>query len=155
MICEHPTAAVVGGETWQRCLNCQAMRERPAPPEGHGEWGAWASVDAMIEQFCRDLNQAHDELCKVQGLDPATHDWPEWTPQANSIRWAEKRLGRKLAKTNAWTLYPARYTVERNTEGYLVVDASGQPAAGPYRFEGDALHAIKLLSEPHGGGGGQ
>ena len=65
---------------------------------------------ALIEQLCKDLNQAHDELMRVQGATDeqvASHDWPEWTPQANSIRAAEKLLGRKLAKTNRWTLYPA------------------------------------------------
>ena len=60
----------------------------------------------LIEQMCNDLNQAHDEICKLQGLDPTTHDWPEWTPQANSIRIAEKMLRKKLAKTDQWTLFP-------------------------------------------------
>jgi hypothetical protein len=68
----------------------------------------WLESRDMIEQFCRDLNQAHDEIIKLQDetADPAEHDWPAWTPQANSIRWAEKVLGKRLAKTNAWTLYP-------------------------------------------------
>lgn len=64
---------------------------------------------SMAEQFCVDLNQAHDELMIAQGITPEEakqHDWPEWTPQANSIRWAEKILKRRLAKTTAWTLYP-------------------------------------------------
>lgn len=61
----------------------------------------------MLEQLCRDLNQAHDEICELQGIkDPSLHDWPEWTPQANSIRWVERRLGRKMAKTDQWTLFP-------------------------------------------------
>jgi hypothetical protein len=42
--CEHPTASVIGGETWQRCLRCQTQRERPAPPIGHGEWGEWTPL---------------------------------------------------------------------------------------------------------------
>ncbi len=60
----------------------------------------------LIEQLCKDLNQAHDEICRLQGIDPTTHDWPEWTPQANSIRCAERMLYRKMAKTNQWTEYP-------------------------------------------------
>lgn len=64
----------------------------------------------MIEQFCADLNLAHDELMKTQGAtreQSARLDWPEWTPQANSIRWAEQLLGKKLAKTDQWTLFPS------------------------------------------------
>ena len=62
--------------------------------------------ERMIEQLCKDLNQAHDELLIAQGCKPedvGKYDWPEWTPQANSIRWAEQRLGKRLAKTTAWT----------------------------------------------------
>lgn len=65
----------------------------------------------MIEQFCRDLNEAHNEILRLQGVrekDFNRHDWPEWTPQANSIRWAEDLLKKKLAKTDLWTLYPER-----------------------------------------------
>ena len=65
-----------------------------------------ATDEDMLEQLCKDLNGAHDEICKLQGIDPLTHDWPEWTPQANSIRWVEKRLGKRLAKTSQWSLYP-------------------------------------------------
>ena len=63
----------------------------------------------LIECLCRDLNQAHDEILRHQGCSVAefgNYDWPEWTPQANSIRAAEKLLGRKLAKTNNWTNFP-------------------------------------------------
>lgn len=65
----------------------------------------------MIEQFCRDLNEAHNEILRQQGVpesDFNKFDWPEWTNQANSIRWAEGILKRKLAKTDNWTLYPSR-----------------------------------------------
>src|SRR5438105_10269822 len=62
---------------------------------------------ALVEQLCRNLNEAHDEIMKLQHCaDPQKYDWPEWTPQANSIRWAEEMLGKKLAKTTAWTLFP-------------------------------------------------
>lgn len=65
----------------------------------------------VIEQLCRDLNEAHNEILRQQGVaesDYGKFDWPEWTPQANSIRWAEKILKKKLAKTNHWTIYPDR-----------------------------------------------
>ncbi len=63
--------------------------------------------DNLILQLVHDLNQAHDEICKLQGLTEELNDWPEWTPQANTIRWCEELFGRKLAKTDAWTLFPA------------------------------------------------
>jgi len=61
------------------------------------DWGA------MIEQFCRDLNEAHNEILRLQGVPPeqyAAYDWPEWSAPANSIRWAEKTLGKPLSKTS-------------------------------------------------------
>lgn len=63
----------------------------------------------LIEQLCRDLNNAHNEIIKLQSQDdPAGFDWPEWTPQANSIRWAERLLGKRLAKTDSWTMFPGQ-----------------------------------------------
>ena len=59
-------------------------------------------VDSMIEQFCRDLNAAHDELLGQQGValaDRANYDWPEWSGPANSIRWATRHLQKPLSKT--------------------------------------------------------
>lgn len=64
----------------------------------------------LIEQLCRDLNEAHNEILRQQGVvesDYGKYDWPEWGPQANSIRWAERETKTRLAKTDAWTLYPA------------------------------------------------
>lgn len=64
----------------------------------------------LIEQLCRDLNEAHNELLRQQGVPEADwgkFDWPEWTNQANSIRWAERATKTRLAKTDQWTLYPA------------------------------------------------
>lgn len=63
----------------------------------------------LIQQLCRDLNEAHNEILRLQGVKPEDfnkYDWPEWTPQANSIRWAEDIFKTRLAKTNHWTLYP-------------------------------------------------
>lgn len=63
----------------------------------------------LIEQLCRDLNEAHNEILRQQGVaesDFNKYDWPEWTPQANSIRWAERETKTRLAKTDQWTLYP-------------------------------------------------
>jgi hypothetical protein len=57
----------------------------------------------MIEQFCRDLNDAHNEILRLQGVQPedySKYDWPEWSAPANSIRWAERVLGKPLSKTS-------------------------------------------------------
>jgi hypothetical protein len=39
-----------------------------------------------------DLASAHAEICKLQGLDPAAYSWPEWSPQANTMRWIDEKL---------------------------------------------------------------
>lgn len=65
----------------------------------------------LVQQLCRDLNEAHNEILRQQGVpesDYGKYDWPEWTPQANSIRWAERETHTRLAKTNHWTLYPSQ-----------------------------------------------
>ena len=56
----------------------------------------------LIEQLCQDLNEAHDELMVAQGLpreQAKRSDWPEWSSPSNSIRWAERLLGKSLGKT--------------------------------------------------------
>jgi hypothetical protein len=56
-------------------------------------------LERALEQACRDLQQAHDEVMRQQGCEhPERYDWPVWTPQANTIRWAERLLGKSLAK---------------------------------------------------------
>lgn len=47
------------------------------------------ALEQVMQQAERDLASAHAEICKLQGLDPAAHSWPEWTPQANTLRWFE------------------------------------------------------------------
>lgn len=57
------------------------------------------SLAAVMRQAETDLASAHAEICKLQGLDPAAHSWPEWSPQANSLRWfAELRNSFNLTK---------------------------------------------------------
>ena len=45
------------------------------------------TLELVMIQAEADLKSAHAEICKMQGIDPEKHDWPEWTPQANSLRW--------------------------------------------------------------------
>lgn len=76
--------------------------------QAHAPQG-WESIAGMIEQFCRDLNDAHNEILRAQGVAPedfGKYDWPEWSGPANSIRWAEKLLGKRLAKTALWSTVP-------------------------------------------------
>jgi len=78
----------------------------------HKKIEATEELDAILVQFAFALNQAHGQLMEeVLGrsglkLEIEKLDWGEYTLQANAIRAAESYLGQKLAKTNAWTLYP-------------------------------------------------
>lgn len=45
------------------------------------------ALDQVMRQAESDLASAHAEICRLAGLDPATTTWPEWSPQANSLRW--------------------------------------------------------------------
>lgn len=45
------------------------------------------ALDAVMRQTEADLASAHAEICVLQGLEPSTHSWPEWSPQANTLRW--------------------------------------------------------------------
>jgi hypothetical protein len=46
-----------------------------------------AVLHAVMDQAARDLKSAHEQICKLQNLDPAKHDWPQWSSPANSLRW--------------------------------------------------------------------
>ena len=59
-------------------------------------------MERALEQACKDLQQAHNEVLRAQGCDEAKFNdfaWPTWTPQANTIRWAEKLLDKPLGKS--------------------------------------------------------
>ena len=47
------------------------------------------ALASLMHQVESDLAGAHAEICKLQDLDPATHSWPDWTPQANTLRWID------------------------------------------------------------------
>lgn len=52
------------------------------------------------EQVKSDLASAHAEICKLQGLDPKTQQWPSWTPQANTLRWIDGEISAALSRAN-------------------------------------------------------
>lgn len=59
-------------------------------------------AERALEQACHDLQQAHNEVLRAQGCDESDfgrYNWPSWSPQANTIRWAERLLGHDLSKT--------------------------------------------------------
>lgn len=45
------------------------------------------TLATVMRQSESDLQSAHAEICKLQGIDPQKHTWPQWSPQANSLRW--------------------------------------------------------------------
>lgn len=58
-------------------------------------------LEQALEQACHDLQQAHNELMKAQGAsreEALRMEWPEWSPQANTIRWSEEILDTDLRK---------------------------------------------------------
>ncbi|MEL7834287.1 hypothetical protein [Fodinibius sp. Rm-B-1B1-1] len=68
----------------------------------------------LIIQLCKDLNQAHDEIMELQDAEPQNYDWPTWTPQANSLRWAERMFDMRLTKLKQASENPER---EQYAEG--------------------------------------
>ena len=45
------------------------------------------TLTEVMRQVEIDLKTAHAEICKYMGVDPKTYSWPEWSPQANTLRW--------------------------------------------------------------------
>lgn len=48
------------------------------------------ALEEVMRQTETDLAAAHEEICKLQNLDPKTHSWPEWSSPANTLRWFEE-----------------------------------------------------------------
>lgn len=44
----------------------------------------------VMDQVQRDFVSAHAEIAKLQGLDRMNVSWPEWSSQANTLRWFKK-----------------------------------------------------------------
>ena len=43
----------------------------------------------VMRQAENDLAEAHKVICELQGADPKTTNWPEWSSPANTLRWFE------------------------------------------------------------------
>jgi hypothetical protein len=89
-------------------LQAAAAEARAATPNDERE----ALADVM-RQSESDLASAHAEICKLQGLDPASHSWPDWSPQANTLRWFQtirQRFG--IAMSAAGKGDPTDYRAE-------------------------------------------
>lgn len=76
---------------YYECSRCME-RLKNYPTIGKAPTKAYAEALRIIKQARQDLLQAHEEICKLQELDPTKHTWPEWTSQANTIRWIETYL---------------------------------------------------------------
>jgi hypothetical protein len=115
----------------------------------------------MIEQFCRDLNDAHNEILRLQGVQPedySKYDWPEWSAPANSIRWAERVLGKPLSKTSlrssplpAEAQEPWQFTREAFDAGWQAGRASVQPPDGWFNTFSSKEEAYQQWAHTHGG----
>lgn len=46
----------------------------------------------LCDQVKIDLSTAHAEICKLQNLDAGAHSWPDWSPQANTLRWLDDEI---------------------------------------------------------------
>lgn len=76
-------------EKYEAALTASEARERELKE----------ALGLVMDQSEADMKTAHEAICKLQGLDPAKHDWPEWSPQANSRRWfLELRLRFNLSR---------------------------------------------------------
>jgi len=84
---DHLDAAKAEADKLIDDLNARVVMHHAAEAERDA---ARALLRDVLHQFESDLKSAHAEICKLQGLDPATHTWPEWSPQANSLRWIDK-----------------------------------------------------------------
>jgi hypothetical protein len=73
----------------------------PDPPkdEERDTMAMESDFSALMNQVEADLASAHAEICKLQGLNPQTHTWPEWSSPAHTLLWiAEMRKKYGLSK---------------------------------------------------------
>lgn len=72
-------------------VECDGSCTHPAPKGGRTAMNIPATERETLANVMRqaesDLAAAHAEICKLQGLDPATHSWPDWSSPANTLRW--------------------------------------------------------------------
>jgi len=66
--------------------------ETIAPPDtgAQGAEPVQPVAAALARQVQTDLASAHEEICRLQGIDPATHSWPAWSPQRHTLDWCAK-----------------------------------------------------------------
>jgi hypothetical protein len=137
------------------------MSQYPFAPSPAAASGVPLDV-GMIEQFCRDLNDAHNEILRLQGVQPedySKYDWPEWSAPANSIRWAERVLGKPLSKTSLRSSPLPAEAQEHKCDGdckrselharinQAVSDALGQPMGASWHDLGQKVAALKARAE--------
>lgn len=81
----------------------------------------------VMDQCEADFKVVHAEICKLQGIDPATNDWPSWTTIANTKRWFDAIRANllkpplKLHFTNEWL----KTQIEKDPD--IDVEAGGPP----------------------------
>lgn len=60
----------------------------------------------VMAQVESDFASAHASICMLQGVNPATRTWPEWSPQANTLRWFEQ-IRQRIAPSPEAAALPA------------------------------------------------
>lgn len=87
--------------------------QRAADERGEAAAMLKAAVEALelgkrlAAQVRNDLASAHAEICKLEGLDPAMHTWPDWSPQANTLRWLTNEIEPTFDNTLATLKQPS------------------------------------------------
>jgi Lar family restriction alleviation protein len=101
-------------------------------------------ISRMIAQYRVDLGSAHSEICKLNKLDPATHTWPDWTPQANTLRWFDQI---EAALTPAGEgLMPEPLMQDDVVELLPCPFCGGKATCSPADDSGEVVYAVACLS---------
>jgi hypothetical protein len=66
------------------------VSEPEHPDSPHAKPSASDTLRRLIGQYRADLDSAHAEICRLQGADRRTRRWPDWSPQANTLRWLDE-----------------------------------------------------------------
>lgn len=95
----------------------------------------------VMRQVETDLASAHADIAKLQGLDPASVTWPEWSPQANTLRWFAKiRADHPRLMVDVTTLDKMARWLERIAKQFDLAQTN-YGAQGDADMKGDAAMA--------------
>jgi hypothetical protein len=93
-----------GNQILDAIRNGRKALSLPAPSPDAARNAGLEEALRLCDQVESDLKSAHEQICKLQNLDPATNSWPDWSPQANTLRWlpaVREKLTRALSSAPA------------------------------------------------------